>query len=149
MGSAGVRAGWPRLSRLLPGDVTTFRGPRWTAGLLAAVNVVGTARSLVHVLAPDSGAQSIASMDTQVAGGENIIALLAQWGGAQLLESGVIWAVLWRYRGLIPLMLGVVTAEQALRVGSARPSHWRPRTRRRARSAGACCRPRPSPWPHR
>ena len=70
MGSAGVRAGWPRLSRLLPGDVTTFRGPRWTAGLLAAVNVVGTARSLVHVLAPDSGAQSIASMDTQVAGGE-------------------------------------------------------------------------------
>jgi len=117
MGSAGVRAGWPRLSRLLPGDVTTFRGPRWTAGLLAAVNVVGTARSLVHVLAPDSGAQSIASMDTRVAGGENIIALLAQWGGAQLLESGVIWAVLWRYRGLIPLMLGVVTAEQALRVG--------------------------------
>ena len=43
--------------------------------------------------------------------------MLAQWGGAQLLESGVIWAVLWRYRGLIPLMLGVVTAEQALRVG--------------------------------
>jgi hypothetical protein len=117
---AGPRGGWPRLSRLLPRDVTTFRGPRWTAGMLAAVNAVGTARSLVHIAAPDSGAQSIASMDTQVTGGGNIIALLAQWGGAQLLESGVIWAVLWRYRGLVPLMLGMVTAEQLLRVGIGR-----------------------------
>jgi hypothetical protein len=117
MGSAQVGTGWPRLSRLLPGDVTTFRGPRWTAGMLAAVNAVGTARSLVHVLAPDSGAESIASMDTHVSGGDNIVALLAQWGGAQMLEAGVIWAVLWRYRGLIPLMLAMVTAEQALRVG--------------------------------
>jgi len=115
--------GWAGLSRLLPRDVTTFRGPRWTAGVLAAVNAVGTARSLVHILAPDSGAQSIATMDTQVAGGGNIVALLAQWGGAQLLESGVIWVVLWRYRALVPLMLGVVTAEQLLRVaiGTSKP----------------------------
>jgi hypothetical protein len=106
----------PRLSGLVPEDVTTFRGPWWTAGALAAVNAVGTLRSLVHILAPDSGAQSIASMDTRVKGGGNIVALLAQWGGAQLLESGVIWVALWRYRGLVPLMLGVVTAEQFLRV---------------------------------
>jgi hypothetical protein len=112
-----------RPSRLLPGDVLTFRGPAWTAGMLAAVNAVGTIRSLIHVLAPDSGAQSIASMDTRVKGGGNIIALLGQWGGAQLLEAGVIWVALWRYRGLVPLMLGVVTAEQFLRVGigSAKP----------------------------
>ena len=31
--------------------------------------------------------------------------------------AGVIWVVLSRYRGLVPLMLAVVTAEQALRVG--------------------------------
>jgi hypothetical protein len=129
--SAGLRAasgflarlGWPRLSRLFPEDVTAFGGPRWTAGALAAVNAVGTVRSLIHILAPDSGAQSIASMDTEVTGGGNIVALLAQWGGAQLLESGVIWIVLRRYRGLVPLMLGVVTAEQLLRVaiGSSKP----------------------------
>jgi len=88
--------------------------------VLAAVNVAGTARSLIHVVAPDSGAESIASMDTHVAGGKNIIALLGQWGGAQLLEAGLIWVVLSRYRGLVPLMLGVVTAEQALRVGIGR-----------------------------
>lgn len=114
------RGGWPRLARLLPRDVTTFRGPRWTAGMLAVVNAVGTARSLVHIAAPDSGAQSIASMDTRVAGGGNIVALLAQWGGAQLLEAGIIWAVLSRYRGLVPMMLGVVTTEQLLRVGIGR-----------------------------
>jgi hypothetical protein len=120
---AKTRPGRARFSRLVPVDVTTFRGPRWTAGVLAAVNVVGTARSLIHILAPDSGAQSIATMDTQVTGGGNIVALLAQWGGAQLLESGVIWVVLWRYRGLVPLMLGVVTAEQLLRVaiGKSKP----------------------------
>jgi hypothetical protein len=113
----------PRLSGLVPQDVTTFRGPGWTAGALAALNAVGTVRSLIHILAPDSGAQSIASMDTEVAGGSNIVALLAQWGGAQLLESGVIWIVLWRYRGLVPLMLGVVTTEQLLRVviGRSKP----------------------------
>jgi hypothetical protein len=118
-----ARAGWPGLSRLIPVDATTFRGPWWTAGALAAVNVTGTARSLIHILAPDSGAQSIATMDTQVTGGGNIVSLLAQWGGAQLLESGIIWIVLWRYRGLVPLMLGVVTAEQLLRVaiGKSKP----------------------------
>lgn len=110
----------PRISRLLPGDPGTFRGPKWTAAVLAAVNVAGTARSLIHIMAPDSGAQSIASMDTKVTGGKNIVALLGQWGGAQLLEAGLIWVVLWRYRGLVPLMLGVVTAEQALRVGIGR-----------------------------
>lgn len=118
-----LRLGWPRLSRLIPQDVTIFRGPEWTAGALAAVNAVGTVRSLIHMLAPDSGAQSIASMDTEVTGGGNIVSLLAQWGGAQLLESGVIWIALWRYRGLVPLMLGVVTAEQLLRVaiGTSKP----------------------------
>ncbi len=85
--------------------------------MLVAINAAGTARSLIHILAPDSGAQSIASMDTRVDGGGNIVALLGQWGGAQLLEAGVIWTVLYRYRGLVPLMLGVVTAEQLLRLG--------------------------------
>jgi hypothetical protein len=118
-----ARPGRPMLSRLMPADVSTFRGPWWTAGALAAVNVIGTARSLIHILAPDSGAQSIATMDTQITGGGNIVSLLAQWGGAQLLESGVIWIVLWRYRGLVPLMLSVVTAEQLLRVaiGTSKP----------------------------
>lgn len=108
------------LARLLPRDATRLRRPRGPAVFLAVFNAVATARSLVHILAPDSGARSIASMDTQVAGGPNIIGLLAQWGGGQLLESLIIWTVLGRYRGLVPLMLAVVTLEQGLRIAIAR-----------------------------
>jgi hypothetical protein len=133
----------PRLALLWPGDATRYRGPRWTVGVLAAANLVGTARSLVHILVPDSGAGSIASMDTTVAGGPNMVSLLAQWGGAQLLEAGVIWTVLLRYRGLVPLMLGVVTLEQGLRVaiGRSKPlvtAHTPPGALSRA---AATCRP--------
>jgi hypothetical protein len=78
---AMMRMARPRLSRVFPGDVTSFKGPAWTAGMLAVVNAAGRVRSLIHIIAPDSGAQSIASMDTQVKGGGNIVALLAQWGG--------------------------------------------------------------------
>jgi hypothetical protein len=102
--------------QLLPVDAGDFRGPRWTLLALGVVNAVGTVRSLIHMFASDSGAQSIASMDVHVAGGKNIIFLLAQWGGAQLLEALIIWVVLWRYRGLAPLMMLVVTVEQVLRV---------------------------------
>lgn len=105
-----------------PGPVAAARrhpvpGPRGPVAFLTAFNVVGTARSLIHILAPDSGAQSIASMSTRVAGGRNIVGLLGQWGGGQLLESLLIWAVLGKYRGLVPLMLAAVTLEQGLRIG--------------------------------
>ncbi len=60
----------PRL--LLPRAADRYVGPAIALWFLAAYNVVGTARSLIHVLAPDSGAQSIATMDTSVAGGPNM-----------------------------------------------------------------------------
>lgn len=109
--------------RLLPVDTLRYQGPRWAAALLVAVNVAGTVRSLIHVFAPDSGAGTIASMSTSGSDGANVVDLLAQWGGAQLLEAILIWIVLARYRGLVPLMLAVVTLEQALRIGigSAKP----------------------------
>lgn len=107
-------------ARLLPRDPTRFRGPHGPVVFLAVFNVVATARSLIHILAPDSGAQSIASMNTRVAGGRNIVGLLGQWGGGQLLESLLIWTVLRKYRGLVPLMLAAVTLEQGLRVGIGR-----------------------------
>jgi hypothetical protein len=112
-----------RWGRLLPPDATDYRGARWPVAVLVVVNVIGTVRSLIHILATDSGAQSIASMNVHVAGGANIIDLLAQWGGAQLLEAIIIWVILARYRGLVPLMLLIVTLEQALRtaIGSYKP----------------------------
>ena len=111
------------LSRLFPRSTAEYFGPRTVVIVLALINIVGTVRSCIHLFAPDSGAQSIAGMDVTVAGGENAIALLAQWGGAQLLEAVIIWVVLFRYRGLVPFMMLILTLEQVLRtlVGDAKP----------------------------
>ncbi len=101
---------------LLPRDAARYRGPRAAVWFLVLYTVVATARSLVHILAPDSGAGTIAGMDTAVAGGANIVALLAQWGGAQLGMALAAWIVLWRYRGLVPLMIGAAMLDNVLRI---------------------------------
>jgi len=106
----------PRLSLLVPTETASYRGPRFVLYFLAAYNAVGTVRSLIHVCAPDSGARTIATMDVHGKSGRNVVAMLGQWGGAQLLMAGLIWIVLWRYRGLAPLMIAAVLAEQVLRV---------------------------------
>lgn len=113
----------PEIRMLLPRRLDRYTGPRVALWLLAAYNVVGTVRSLIHVFAPDSGASSIAGMDVTVAGGENAIALLAQWGGAQLLVALLIWIVVWRYPGFVPLMIAESLADNVGRVliGQGKP----------------------------
>ncbi len=77
--------------------------------------VVITVRSLIHLLAADGGAQSIATIDTSVEGGSNIIAIFGQWGAIQLLLALLLWVLLLRYRGLTPLVLLVFLIEPVLR----------------------------------
>lgn len=77
--------------------------------------IVITVRSLIHLLWPDGGAQSIATIDVAVAGGANIVALFGQWGASQLLLAGLLWVLLLRWRGLVPLVLLVFAAEPCLR----------------------------------
>jgi hypothetical protein len=67
------------------------------------------------MLAPDGGAQSIATIDVSVAGGANIIAIFGQWGAIQLLLAVLLWVLLLRYRGLVPLVLLVFILEPPLR----------------------------------
>jgi hypothetical protein len=85
--------------------------------------VVSTARSLVHILAPDGGAGSIAGLAVDVAGSANIVALFGQKGASQLILALFYWLAILRYRSLAPLMLAVVLLEQALRiaVGQLKP----------------------------
>jgi hypothetical protein len=64
-----------------------------------------TGRSLIHLLLPDGGAQSIATINVHVAGGANIVAMFGQWGAIQLLLAGLLWVLLLRWRGLTPLLL--------------------------------------------
>ena len=79
--------------------------------------MVSTVRSLVHILAPDGGAGSIAGLAVDVAGGANIVAMFGQWGASQLILALLYWLAILRYRSLVPLMLAVVLLEQALRIG--------------------------------
>lgn len=105
----------PDLHSLLPRDAAAWRGPRlawWYAcGYLVLISV----RSLIHLLAPDGGAHSIATIDTSIPGGANIIGLFGQWGGMQLLLAFLLWVLLLRYRGLTPLVLLVLLIEPGLR----------------------------------
>ena len=116
-----ARAFSPEL--LFPRDTLTLRSRRWTWVVLAAVNLEGTIRSGIHMFSPDSGAESIAGMDVHVTGGANIIALLAQWGGGQMIEALIAWAVIVRYRALTPLLLLAMTLEQVFRslIGHLKP----------------------------
>ncbi len=66
--------------------------------------VLITVRSLIHLLSPDGGAESIATIDTSVEGGANIIAIFGQWGAIQLLLAALLWVLLLRYRGRLPAL---------------------------------------------
>ena len=57
----------------------------------------------------------IATIDTSVAGGSNIIGVFGQWGAIQLLLAGLLWVLLIRYPGTLPLVLCVFAAEPLLR----------------------------------
>ena len=87
---------------------------------LVLIALAGTGRSLVHLLAPDSGAGIIAGIALDVAGGANIISLVGQWGASQLVLALLQWLVVLRYRFLVPAMLAVVVLEQLLRLLAGR-----------------------------
>ena len=105
----------PRPASLLPSDPTRYDGPAVARWVTTFFLVVITIRSLVHLFSPDGGAHSIATIDTSVAGGNNIIAIFGQWGASQLLLVGALWVLLLRYRGLIPFILSVLLMEPFLR----------------------------------
>ena len=106
---------WPSPAALLPADPTAYAGPRLAVWGVLAWLVVITVRSCLHLLTPDGGAQSIATIDLSVAGGSNIVALFGQWGASQLLLAGLLWVLVLRWRGLVPLALAVFVAEPCLR----------------------------------
>ena len=104
---------WP--SALLPANPAIYGGPRLATWAAMAYLAFITMRSLIHLLLPDGGAQSIATIDVHVAGGANIVAMFGQWGAMQILLAGLLWVLLLRWRGLTPLVLLVFAIEPCLR----------------------------------
>jgi len=101
----------PNPSALLPAQPGAFAGPAVAWWFAALYLTVITVRSLIHLFAADGGANSIATIDTSVAGGSNIIALFGQWGAIQLLLAALLWVLLVRYPGFVPLVLLVFLLE--------------------------------------
>ena len=95
----------PDLAALFPANPTIAGGPVLAWWIAVLYLCVITVRSLIHMLAVDGGAHNIATIDVSVAGGANIIAIFGQWGASQLLLALLLWVLLLRYRGLVPLVL--------------------------------------------
>ena len=83
---------------------------------LIALTTVTTLRSLAHIFLPDGGANSIAGLDVSGAGGNNLIAMFAQWGYTQLLLSVMMWGVIFFARNLLPFALLVQTLDWGGRI---------------------------------
>ncbi len=72
-------------------------------------------RSVIHLFAPDGGAESIAGIDTSVSGGNNIIALFHQWGAIQLLLVGLMLTLFIAYKGFTPLVIFFLALDAPMR----------------------------------
>jgi hypothetical protein len=98
---------------LPPSTNEAYQGARLAAWflLLAAVLTIGP--GLVHTLAPDGGAQSIAGLD--LAGNRDVVIGVFRWEGATQLAFGLAMAaVALRYRPLTPLFLALFALEETL-----------------------------------
>lgn len=94
-----------KISRVLPKDISVFEGSRIIRFFTALFMLLVLVRSCIHLFASDGGAQSIAGVDTSVAGGNNIIAIFHQWGAIQLILAILLIVLFFRYPGLTPLIL--------------------------------------------
>jgi len=100
-----------------------IRGSKLPYYFLILTAIIWTVRSCIHAFAPDGGAGSIAGMDLDVSGADQIVFAFALWGSEQLIYSLLQWVVILRYRSIVPLMWGVQLLETLGRmlVGSLKP----------------------------
>jgi hypothetical protein len=90
---------------LLPARAdNTLRGSKIPFYVFILVAAIGLVRSCIHIFAPDGGAGSIAGMNLNVTGADEVIFAFALWGSAQLIYAILQWLVILRYRSLVPLM---------------------------------------------
>ena len=96
------------LKNLFPKTITNnYCGAPTAKWVFVAITVLTIGRSLTHILLPDGGAQSIATIpldDFTANGAAAVIHIFALWGLSQLMFGLLYALVLWRYQALIPLM---------------------------------------------
>jgi hypothetical protein len=89
---------------------------KWVFVIITAVTIV---RSLIHMFAPDGGAQSIATIPLDSftpQGASTVVLLFAIWGLSQLVIGIIYIVVLWRYQAMIPFMYLLIIVEYGMRI---------------------------------
>jgi len=105
------------LSRVLPASAdNTVRGMKLPVYVFMLIAAVSTVRSVIHLVAPDGGAGSIAGMDLSVPGANGIVFAFGLWGSSQLIYALIQLVVAFRYRSLIPFMYVLLMLEALLRI---------------------------------
>jgi hypothetical protein len=116
---------------VFPKDPKNYGGFTFVRAIAFIFMLIVVARSLVHLFTPDGGAQTIAGIDTSVAGGNNIIAIFHQWGAIQLLLVSLMLVLFFAYKGLTPLVILFLSLDAPLRalagtMGAVESAHTPP-----------------------
>ena len=106
--------------KILPAQIDNhYRGLKISQYAFFLITAVTLVRSLIHVFAPDGGAQSIATIPLDSYSAEaasTVILMFSLWGLSQLLMGIVYLGVSLKYRSLIPAMYVLVIFEYAMRI---------------------------------
>ena len=112
---------------LLPAQIDNhYRGLKISQYAFFLITAVTLVRSLIHVFAPDGGAQSIATIPLDSYSAEaasTVILMFSLWGLSQLLMGIVYLTVYCKYKSLIPMMYVLLIVEYAgrLLLGQLKP----------------------------
>ncbi|MEI7885040.1 MAG: hypothetical protein WCI30_06785 [Clostridia bacterium] len=110
--------------KILPKNVNNeYHGSRLASMVFLLLAVVSMGRSLIHLLAPDGGAATIAGIDLSQGGAASIIFAFGLWGLSQVIYAFLQLLVALRYKKLLPLMFIILIFETVGRifVGKIKP----------------------------
>lgn len=110
-------------NRIFPKTVNNnYKGSNLALWIFILLAIVSTVRSMIHFLATDGGAGSIAGLDISK-GAENIIFTFSLWGLSQLIYAFIQLLIAFRYRILIPLFYLILFFET---IGRMTVGHMKP-----------------------
>lgn len=108
------------LEKIFPDELSRFDGSQFVRFATALILCMMVVRSCIHLFTADGGAQRIATIDTTVEGGNNIIAIFHQWGATQLVSAILLVVLFFRYPGFTPLVLLTMALEPLMRFVASR-----------------------------
>lgn len=106
--------------RILPKTIDNiYKGSKISKYTFLFLTIITITRSLIHIIAVDGGAQSIATIplnNYSTAAASTVILMFALWGLSQLLMSIVYVVVYLKYQSLIPAMYILLIIEYSMRL---------------------------------